>query len=66
MSYNLSDYCKTWNLHREGSDINVLKAVKDTMFVLPLPMEKTLSDLRDLSVDAMSSLLDPELYIFVD
>ena len=42
---------------------NALKAVKGTMFVLPLPMEKTLSD---LSVDTTSSLPDPELYILVD
>ena len=42
---------------------NALKAVKGIMFVLPLPMEKTLSD---LSVDTMSSLPDPELYILVD
>ena len=44
---------------------NALKAVKGSMFVLPLPMEKTLNDLT-LSVDPVSSLPDPELYILVN
>ena len=36
------------------------------MFVLPLPLEKTLSDIRNLSFDSMSPLPDPEVYIIVN
>jgi len=43
-----------------------LKAVEGTMFVLPLPMNKIFSDLKKLSVNTVSSLPDPELYILVD
>lgn len=42
---------------------SALKAIKGTMFFLPLPMDKTLSD---LAADHPSILPDPELYILVD
>lgn len=42
---------------------NTLKGVKGTMFILPLPMEKTLSNLTE---NTTLSLPDPELYILVD
>ena len=45
---------------------NCLKAVKGTMFVLPLPLEKTLSDIKNLSFNSMSPLPDPEVYIIVN
>jgi len=45
---------------------NVLKAVKGTVFFLPLPMDTALSDLEDLSTDRSSFLCDPEVYILVD
>ena len=40
-----------------------LKAVKGTMFFLPLPMERTINDLIS---DQSNVLPDPELYILVD
>ena len=43
---------------------NALKAVKGTLFFLPLTMDKTLSELDCLSTDHCS-LPDPELYILV-
>ena len=42
---------------------NALKAVKGTMFVLPLLMDNTLVD---LSAENMSFLHDPEMYILVE
>ena len=46
--------------------LKAVKAVKGTMFFLPLPIDKTLSDLEDLSTDHSSLLCDPEVYILVD
>ena len=52
---------------------NRLKAVKGTMFFLPLPLQNTLDRLDEAgfgaqfsSDDIMSTLPDPELYIIVD
>ena len=52
---------------------NRVKAVKGTMFFLPLPLQNTLDKLDEAgfraefsSDDFMSTLPDPELYIIVD
>jgi len=51
---------------------NSLKAVKGTVFFLPLPLQNTLNRLdeagfkAEFSSDNTSVLLDPELYIIVD
>ena len=52
---------------------NCVKAVKGTMFFLPLPMQNTLDRLDEAGFrahfspdDIMSTLPDPELYIIVD
>ena len=52
---------------------NCVKAVKETMFFLPLPLQSTLDRLDEAGFrvhfspdDIMSTLPDPELYIIVD
>ena len=42
------------------------KVIKGTMVILPHPLWKRLYDLKDLSVDTMSSLPDPEVYIIIN
>ena len=42
---------------------SALKAIKGTVFFLPLPMDRTLSD---LVAGHSTNLPDPELYVFTD